>query len=125
MRVGARTHFSFARDHGGAMFYAKMNDDEDDELPHFEAEDDEEGAERPHVDIIEDVEEVVIDEEPDEDGDEEVRPVAAVRKPAPVAKAKKAKASKKSKKPAAKPKKKKAKSKKKAPAKKAKAKKKA
>ena len=27
--------------------HAKMNDDEDDELPHFEADDDEEGAEQP------------------------------------------------------------------------------
>ena len=38
------------------MFHAKMNDDEDDELPHFEADDDEEGAEHAHVDIVEEVE---------------------------------------------------------------------
>ena len=55
------------------MFYAKMNDDEDDELPHFEADDDEEGAEHPHVDIVEEVDEVVIDEEPEEEGPEERR----------------------------------------------------
>src|SRR5208283_1726565 len=48
------------------MFYAKMHDDEDDELPRYEEE--EEGLEQPHDgDIIEEVEEIVVEAEPGED----------------------------------------------------------
>jgi outer membrane biosynthesis protein TonB len=80
------------------MFHAKMNDEEDDELPAYEEE--EEGQEQP-VEAIE-VEEIVIEEEPEEEGAE--APAAAPRKSAPAkpSKAKKAPAKKKAKaKPAA------------------------
>jgi cell division septation protein DedD len=87
------------------MFYAKMHDDEDDELPRYEEE--EEGLEQPHDgDIIEEVEEIVVEAEPGED--EAETPAAPAPKSAPAAK-KKAKAKAK-----AKPKKKAPKAKKKA-----------
>jgi ATPase subunit of ABC transporter with duplicated ATPase domains len=96
------------------MFYAKMHDDEDDELPRYEEE--EEGLEQPHDgDIIEEVEEIVVEAEPGED--EVETPAAPAPKSAPAAKkkAKKAAPKKKAKaKAKAKPKKKAPKAKKKA-----------
>jgi hypothetical protein len=69
------------------MFHAKQHDGEDDELPRYEEEEGEEGAELPHGDVVEEVEEIIIEEEPDT----EVAPAAA-----PKAKAPKKKAAKKS-----------------------------
>ena len=63
------------------MFHAKMNDEEDDELPAYEEE--EEGQEQPSETI--EVEEIVIEEEPDEE--EAAKPAApASRKSAPARK---------------------------------------
>jgi hypothetical protein len=47
------------------MFYAKMQDDEDEELPRYEEEEEEEGQEQP-VGVIE-VEETIVEVEPDEE----------------------------------------------------------
>jgi hypothetical protein len=103
------------------MFYAKMHDDEDDELPRYEEE--EEGLERPHEgDIIEEVEEIVVEAEPGEDEAEEPGAPAPKSAPAVKKKAKKA-APKKKAKAKAKPKKKAPKVKKKAAKKSAKRKK--
>ena len=96
------------------MFYAKMHDDEDDELPRYEEE--EEGLEQPHEgEAIEEVEEVIVDAESGEDEAEESAHAPAPRKAAPAKKAQKPTAKKK-----AKPKKKVAKAKKAAKAKPAK-----
>ena len=66
------------------MFHAKMHDEEDDELPRYEEEEGEEGAEHPHEGTIE-IEEVVIEE------DDEAPVASAPHKTAPAAKAKRPK----------------------------------
>jgi hypothetical protein len=93
------------------MFHAKMHDEDDDELPRF----DEEGQEQP-TEILEEVEEVIVEEEPGEEVEGAAEP--APRKSAPARKAKKAKKAGPKKKAKAKRKAKKARPKKKARAKK-------
>ena len=66
------------------MFHGKLHDEEDDELPRYEEEEGEEGAEQPHEGTIE-IEEVVIEE------DDEAPVIPTPRKPAPAAKAKRPK----------------------------------
>ena len=70
------------------MWNAKLHDEEeDDELPRYE-EEEEEGAEVPHGDVVEEVEEIIVEEEPRGRG---TAAAPAARKPAPKPKAKKAK----------------------------------
>jgi hypothetical protein len=66
------------------MFQGKLHDEEDDELPRYEEEEGEEGAEHPHEGTIE-IEEVVIEED---DEAPDAAPTPSPRKPAPAAKAK-------------------------------------
>jgi hypothetical protein len=69
------------------MFQGKLHDEEDDELPRYEEEEGEEGAELPHEGTIE-IDEVVIEED---DEAPEVSPAPSPRKPAPAAKARRPK----------------------------------
>lgn len=70
------------------MFYVKMHDEDDNELPRYEEE--EEGLEHPHDEIVGEVEEIILEDEPGEE--EDPAPAApAPRKATPSRKAKKAK----------------------------------
>jgi len=78
------------------MFHGKMHDEDDDELPRYEEEEGEgEGLGHPHDEIIEEVEEIIVEEEPEEEAETPAAP--ASRKPAPrrAPPARKAKKSKK------------------------------
>jgi hypothetical protein len=66
------------------MFHGKLHDEEDDELPRYEEEEGEEGAEHPHEGTIE-IEEVVIEED---DEVPDAAPTPSPRRSAPAAKAK-------------------------------------
>jgi hypothetical protein len=82
------------------MFHGKLHDEEDDELPRYEEEEGEEGAELHHDGTIE-IDEVVIEED---DEVPEPSPSPSPRKPAPAAKAKRPKKAARRKKAKAKPK---------------------
>ena len=64
-RRGTNNRFRIPRLTEGRMFHAKMHDEEDDELPRYEEEEGEEGAEQPHEGTLE-IEDVVIEEDDDE-----------------------------------------------------------
>src|ERR1700732_3173583 len=86
-RRGTNNRFRIPRLTEGRMFHGKLHDEEDDELPRYEEEEGEEGAEQPHEGTIE-IEEVVIE---DDDEVPEAAPTPSPRKPAPAAKAKRPK----------------------------------